>query len=100
MFRSFLALQHVNPGFDPHNLLTFQLQGVGGQAPELRAAFQRHIRDRLAAIPGVISVAASFPLPLAGGFNPVRWGTEEALGDAPNFKRLICKSFVPDISKP
>ena len=28
MFRSFLKLQEINPGFDPHHLLTFQLQGI------------------------------------------------------------------------
>jgi hypothetical protein len=28
MFRSFMQLQHVDPGFDAHNLLTFQLVGA------------------------------------------------------------------------
>jgi putative ABC transport system permease protein len=95
MFRSFLSLQHVNPGFDPHNLLTFQLLGGGGRTPEMRAAFQRNIRDRLAAIPGVVSVAASFPLPLAGGFNPTRWGTGEALGDSTKFQAADFQSVLP-----
>ena len=41
MFRSFLKLQQINPGFDPHHLLTFQLQGIrlNRKTPEQRAAF-------------------------------------------------------------
>jgi predicted permease len=96
MFRSFLALQHVDTGFDPHNLLTFQLQGGGGgQTPELRAAAQRNIRARLAAIPGVTSVAATFQLPLAGGFSPIRWGTEQALGDPSKFQAADLQFALP-----
>jgi len=39
MFRSFLELQRVNPGFDSHHLLTFLLiGGRGGKTPEQRAA--------------------------------------------------------------
>ena len=29
MFRSFLALTRIDPGFDPHHLLTFSLLGDG-----------------------------------------------------------------------
>ena len=61
MFRSFLELQRVDPGFDPHHLLTFQVGGNrgGGDAPEKRAVFVRQLHDRLQAIPGVESVTAS-----------------------------------------
>src|SRR5579859_6795121 len=81
MFRSFLELQRIDPGFDPHCLLTFQILGVQAAAktPEQRATRIRQIKERLGAIPGVQSVAASFPFPLTGDFNPIRWGTEEAL---------------------
>ena len=102
MLRSFVALQRVNPGFDPHKLLTFQLQGGGipGQTPESRAAAQQNIRAKLTAIPGVISVTAAFPLPLAGGFNPVRWGTEQALTDNTKFQATDPEFVLPVISKP
>jgi putative ABC transport system permease protein len=51
MFRSFLAIQRVDVGFDPHNLLTFQVLGNLGDnrlrarlhAPASRAA-RRHAR--------------------------------------------------------
>ncbi len=95
MFRSFLELQRVDTGFDPHNLLTFQLQGGGGTTAEQRAAFQQSIRAKLAAIPGVVSVAAAFPLPLAGGFSPIRWGTEQALGDTSKFQAADLQFALP-----
>jgi predicted permease len=87
MFRSFLELQRVDPGFDPHNLLTFQLisSGRNGTPPELAVAM-RQIDDRLRAIPGVQKVAASFPFPLTGNFSPIRWGTQEALNDPARFQ--------------
>ncbi len=48
MFRSFLELQHIDPGFSPRGLLTFQLLGTNGnRKPEERAARQREIQNRL-----------------------------------------------------
>ena len=97
MFRSFLELQRVDPGFDPHRLLTFQILGVqaGGKTPEQRATRIRQIRERLGAIPGVQSVTASFPFPLTGDFNPIRWGTEEALSDATKFQATDDQIVLP-----
>jgi putative ABC transport system permease protein len=97
MFRSFLELQRVDPGFDPHRLLTFQVAGRagGGDTPEKRAVFIRQIQDHLRAIPGVESVTASSPFPLAGGFSPIRWGTEEALSDAGKFQAADNEIVVP-----
>ena len=87
MFRSFLELQRVDPGFDPHNLLTFQIISAGRKdTPAERAVAMRQIDDRLRAIPGVQSVTASFPFPLTGDFSPIRWGTEEALKDPTKFQ--------------
>jgi predicted permease len=87
MFRSFLELQRIDPGFDAHNLLTFQL--IGGQperTPAQSATAMRQIDERLRAIPGVQSVTASFPFPLTGDFSPIRWGTEEARNDPSKFQ--------------
>jgi predicted permease len=95
MFRSFLALQHVNAGFDPQNLLTFQLQRSGQPTLEQRGALQQDVRDRLAAIPGVVSVGAATPLPLAGGFNPVRWGLEPALTDPSKYQAADFQFVLP-----
>lgn len=66
MFRSFLQLQHVNAGFDPNHLLTFQVLGFQaiGRTPEERATLVRQTEERVHAISGVQSVTASFPFPL------------------------------------
>jgi putative ABC transport system permease protein len=96
MFRSFLDLQRIDPGFDPRGLLTFQVLGNrGGKTPEERTAFMHQIQDHLRAITGVQSVAASFPFPLAGGFSPIRWGTEEALSDAGKFQAVDFQIVLP-----
>src|ERR1035437_5083035 len=98
MFRSFLELQRIDPGFDPHRLLTFQVAGgpgAPGEKPEQRAVLTRQIRDRLSAIPGVQSVTASAPFPLAGGYSPIRWGTEEALADAGKFQATDDQIVLP-----
>ena len=81
MFRSFLELRRIDPGFDPRGLLTFQVLGGRPGPPEQRAAATRQLEDRLRAIPGVQSVTASFPFPLAGNFSTIRWGLEDALSD-------------------
>ena len=98
MFRSFLELQRVDPGFDPHRLLVFQVGGLPGgpdEKAEKRATDVRRIHDRLVAIPGVEKVTASFPFPLAGGFSPIRWGTEEAKSDASKFQAADLQIVLP-----
>jgi putative ABC transport system permease protein len=97
MFRSFLALQQVNPGFDPRNVLTLQLQGGAPppNTPERRAAFQLELRDRLGAIPGVVAVGAAAPLPLAGGFSPIRWGLSPALSDPSRYQAADFEFVLP-----
>ena len=95
MFRTFLNIQRVNMGFDPHGLLTFQLLGNVGNAPDELANFKRQLREQLDAIPGVQSVTASFPLPLAGGFNPVRWGGAEAQNDPSKFQAADLQIVLP-----
>ncbi len=87
MVRSFIALQHVNPGFDSHGLLIFQVQTDRFfPKPEERAVAAQQLEDRLRAIPGVQNVASSFPFPLTGNYSPIRWGLEDALADASKFK--------------
>jgi putative ABC transport system permease protein len=95
MFRTFLAIQRVNLGFDPRGLLTFQLLGNIGNKPEEAATFKRQLREQLGAIPGVNNVTASFPLPLAGGFSPVRWGGAEALEDPSRFQAADLQIVLP-----
>jgi putative ABC transport system permease protein len=95
MFRTFLNIQRVNLGFDPQGLLTFQLLGNIGNTPQERDTFKRQLREQLDAIPGVNSVTASFPLPLAGGFSPVRWGGAEAQNDSSKFQAADLQVVLP-----
>jgi len=95
MFRTFLAVQRVDLGFDQRGLLTFQLLGNNGNTPQEVANFKRQLREQLAGIPGVRSVTASFPLPLAGGFNPVRWGGADAQGDPSKFQAADLQIVLP-----
>src|SRR5690349_16045681 len=95
MFRTFLNVQRVNLGFDARGLLTFQLLGNIGQTPDENATFKRQLREQLDAIPGVQSVTASFPLPLAGGFSPVRWGGAEAQADPSKFQAADLQIVLP-----
>src|SRR5262249_48619823 len=48
MYRSFLELQRINPGYDPANILTFQILGGRPGPPPQRAANTRALRQRLA----------------------------------------------------
>ena len=95
MFRTFLAIQRVNLGFDPRGLLTFQLLGNIGNSPQEAGNFKRQLREQLVAIPGVKNVTASNPLPLAGGFSPVRWGGAEAQSDPSKFQAADLQIVLP-----
>jgi putative ABC transport system permease protein len=72
MIRSFLALQSVNPGFDPHHVLSMVVSVAGSQeAPEgLRELFYRQLLRQVRNVPGVESAGAINHLPLAGDL----WG--------------------------
>src|SRR5215216_2944113 len=95
MFRTFLNIQRVNLGFNPSGLLTFQLLGNIGNTPQELANFKRQLREQLDALPGVNSVTASNPLPLAGGFSPVRWGGAEAQNDPSKFQAADLQIVLP-----
>ena len=97
MFRSFLELQRVDPGFDPHHLLTFRELGAGltRKEPAQRAVFVQQAEERLRAIPGVVAVTASFPFPLTGEFSPIRWGTEDAVKDQSKFQATDFQIVIP-----
>lgn len=95
MFRTFLNIQRVNLGFEPRGLLTFQLLGNIGNTAQERDNFKRQLREQLDALPGVQSVTASNPLPLAGGFSPVRWGGAEAQEDPSKFQAADLQIVLP-----
>ncbi len=97
MVRSFIALQHIDPGFDSQNLLTFQILGIGrpNQKPEQRAAVVQDIETRLKAIGGAKAVTAAGPFPLTGGFSTIRWGKEDALTDPSKYQSVDWQAVLP-----
>jgi putative ABC transport system permease protein len=95
MLRSFLKLQNVDPGFDARNLLTFQVIAPQPSNPEQRNVFTREIHDSLMSISGVTGVTAATPFPLADQFFPIRWGTEQALGDSSMPSTAIISMRIP-----
>jgi putative ABC transport system permease protein len=98
MFRSFLELERVDPGFDPHRLLTFQIAvppQIFRKQPEERAAYLRQIDEKLGAIPGVQAVTASYPFPLTGDFSPIRWGLGDALQDNSKYQATDWQIVLP-----
>jgi predicted permease len=95
MFRSFLALQNTDPGYDPKGLLTFFVNNPRAQGAQGRAAFQQTMQERLAGIRGVQSVTAATPLPLDGGLGTARWGTEAAAADPTLFRQANAHYVLP-----
>ncbi|HUB83003.1 MAG TPA: FtsX-like permease family protein, partial [Bryobacteraceae bacterium] len=71
LLRTFVALRHVDPGYDSHGLLTFFLTREWPiDKQEGRLELLREIQARLAAIAGVRGATAALALPLAGGPRP------------------------------
>ncbi len=96
MFRSFLALQRIDPGYDPHSVMTFKaMGGKPSRTPEERAAYVRQMRAALADVPGVASVTAADILPLTGSYFPYRWGKEDALTDPSRFQAADVQTVLP-----
>ena len=69
--RSFMALLHVDRGYDPVNLLTTQLPLSPNYPVERRLALMESLVERLKQLPGVTHAAASNSLPFLsmGGFS-------------------------------
>ena len=72
MVRTFLALQHVDPGFDPHGVLSLVV-GVAGTEEGIAGHtgnFYQQVLRKVGAVPGIESVSGINHLPLAGD----EWG--------------------------
>ena len=78
MLRSFVAITRVDPGYDAHGVLTFQVQTRGITSQEQFLAFVRTTTERVRAVPGVVSVSAATPLPLDGTTQNIPWAHEAA----------------------
>ncbi len=86
MIRSFVALQRVDPGFEPQGVLTFNLALPGNRySPVERTNFMDQFDASLGALPGVTDVAAASTVPLQnslaalGRYGPLEARTDESL---------------------
>jgi len=76
LIRSFVARQHVSLGFDPANVLTFEVHTPIARygTPEARVRFHGLYQQRLRSIPGVTRVGLTSWLPTNGDYH--QWGYE------------------------
>jgi len=70
MLRTFAALRHTAPGFDPNGVLTMQmsLQGTRFTGAAAVSALAERGAERVKQLPGVDSVATSWMLPVESAF--------------------------------
>ena len=67
LIKSFLRLERVDPGYDPHRVLTFKVDLPDSTyTKERQVAFYQEALARLNQLPGVRSASAVLPLPLDG----------------------------------
>lgn len=74
MIRSLMRLWSVNPGFDPHHVLTFSIAFPSSNSalrPDATRSILRELHDQLASVPGVQAVS------LSGGAMPFMGDDEE-----------------------
>lgn len=70
LIRTFVALRAVDPGLNPHNVLTMRMS-LSGPRFERSAQVGNLVRDgvqRLEALPGVVRAGTAYMVPLAGMF--------------------------------
>ncbi|HEX4468634.1 MAG TPA: ABC transporter permease [Gemmatimonadaceae bacterium] len=95
MVRSFVALSHIDPGYDPDRVLTFTLANPRLNKAEAQAVFKDNVHARLLALPGVRSVTVTSLLPLDGSLQNARYGTAEAAADPAKFRQATTLAVYP-----
>jgi putative ABC transport system permease protein len=95
MLRSFITLLQVDPGYNPHGILTFLLQPPRLASDQERALFMRELSERLSSLPGVQGVTAASPFPLEGRSGSARWGTEQALSAPATYQQADVHFVLP-----
>ena len=81
MIRSLGKLWSVNPGYDPHNAVTFDISSPTPLAstPDGIRAFYQQLRDAMAAVPGVKAVSLmAGSMPMSGDSELPLWVEGEA----------------------
>ena len=95
--RTLIALERVEPGFDPRGLLTGRLslpERAYGRGPAA-AAFVRDVLERLASDPRVRSASAASRVPAAGSrFNPNRSLAIEGRRNVPGTRTALAADLT------
>jgi putative ABC transport system permease protein len=78
LVRSLIALQNVDPGFDPNNVLTLRidLPRQKYDTPEKTSNFFSQLETRVAGLPGVEAVGFVTELPMSGQLNDMPFSIE------------------------
>jgi predicted permease len=82
LIRSYARVQDVPPGFNPRDVLTFELTTTGARYPDSAAVLERYrqLWQRLAGIPGVDAAGGVSALPLS---QMMAWGPITVEGRTP-----------------
>jgi predicted permease len=103
--RSFVNVLSVDPGFDRRNVLTADLSYPSGKGYAVKVAqFYDQLLPQLAALPGVRSAAAGWPLPFSGSNIGVGFdieGRPTAVGEMPGASiRIVTPNFFNTLRIP
>jgi predicted permease len=83
MIRSLMRLWSVNPGFDPHNVLTFSVAlppSANELSPDAVRSSFRQLHDKLASVPGIQAVSLSAgAMPMRGDDEELFWIEDQAM---------------------
>jgi putative ABC transport system permease protein len=98
LVRSLWALSHVDPGFDPRGVITFQLfPPPRYDAPNRAVDLYQRVAGAIASLPGAGEVALSNHVPLTGASLPrpieVPGRTPDPQGDPPVLFRTISAEY-------
>ena len=101
LVRSLIALQNINPGFDPESVLTMRIDLSRSKydKPEKSSNFFQQLEARVAGLPGVETVGLVTELPLSGQPNDIPFTVEGRPPVAPgqefdaDFRRVNDKYF-------
>ena len=96
--RTLWRLQHVDPGFQPENVLGFRISVPQAKYTEgrRRAELYQRIVERLAAIPGVESVGATNDLPFSGSRTGTSFDIEGRTADPAHPFYADSRNVSPD----
>ncbi len=78
LLKSFAAIEGVDPGFDPHNVLTLSLSLPKTQyaTADAQAAFFARVMPAIAAVPGVRAVGGTSVMPFGGSWSTGSFNVE------------------------